>query len=30
MSIAFAMCVIAGVTLYFGMVRPVLWRADWI
>lgn len=23
-------CVIAGVSLYFGMVRPVLWRAGLI
>jgi hypothetical protein len=30
MIIATAMCVMAGVTLYFGMVRPVLWHADWI
>lgn len=30
MTIAFAMCVMAGVFLYFGMVRPVLGRADLI
>jgi hypothetical protein len=30
MIIAIAMCVMVGITLYFGMVRPVLWRADWI
>lgn len=30
MDIEIGFCVITGVSLYFGMVRPVLWRAGWI
>ena len=30
MGIGIGLCVMAGISLYFGMVRPVLWRAGWI
>lgn len=30
MGIGIGICVITGVSLYFGMVRPVLGRAGWI